>query len=63
MKQMKADFTTHEAFALLDKALYALSNIPDQPTGDGESGTTGRLAAEIKELFEGVESERETKHN
>lgn len=63
MKTIKADFTTQDALALLDKALFALSSIPSQSTGDGECGTTSALAAEIKELFDGREDERETKHN
>ena len=42
-----------EALELLDEALYALGNIPDQRVPDGQGGTTRMLASKIKALLEG----------
>jgi hypothetical protein len=47
-----------ELYSLLDKSYFALSNIDDQSTHDGEGGTTTALAAEIKEALEGDNEQR-----
>ena len=46
-------FPMSEVFELLDEALFALRNIPDQRVPDGQGGTTGILATKIKMLLEG----------
>lgn len=57
---MNHDFTIYDVLTLLDKVLFALANIPNQPIEDGRGKTTGKLAVEIKELLEGCEDETNT---
>lgn len=51
--EMQSDFRFGETLELLDEALYALGNIPDQRVPDGQGGTTRMLASKIKALLEG----------
>ena len=51
--EIQSDFRFGEALELLDEALYALGNIPDQRVPDGQGGTTRMLASKIKALLEG----------
>lgn len=55
MVEETGTFEVSEAFSLLDEALFALENIPEQSIPDGSGGSTIKLASKIKALLEGGE--------